>query len=208
MPAAHGGKRSPRVRANPQPDKKRQFRDVACELFAQFGYSSVGLDQIAERAGVSRAVLARSYRTKARLLRGIGDDWLASLFPDEVAAEELPIVVVNRLQAFSERTLASLRRDCPTARIILTGLAEPADEEESAIVHAMLGVAAERLTPIIHEGQQAGVIRRSLDSRQTAEDWLRFLLGAALMPLAEAAEGALPTRLIDTILHGVLKTDV
>jgi AcrR family transcriptional regulator len=208
MSEARDGNRTNKPGRPRRGDKKRHLLDVACQLFAQFGYASVGFEQIAESAGVTRAALARSFPDKPALLRAIGAEWLAPLFPVESAPEDSPIVAVNRLLDFSKRFVASLRANQPTARVILTGLTEPAEEEETAIVRGVLLAAVERLAPIIQEGQQSGVVRRGLGPAQAAGDWVRLLLGAVLLPGPEPTEGDLPTQLIETLLHGVLKTDV
>jgi len=82
------------------------------------------------------------------------------------------------------------------------------EEEETVILQNAVRQAVERLTPVIVDGQQSGVIRRDVDPRQAAGDWMRFLLGSALLPIPEPAEGDVPTAMIETLLHGVLKTDV
>jgi AcrR family transcriptional regulator len=187
---------------------KQRYLDAARNLFAEFGYSTVSFEQISESSGVSRAVLARSFRDKPAFLRAIAEEWLNSLFPEEIVADATPIDVVNRLLSFSKLFLGAVKKEEPAARIILSGLAEPSAIEESAIIDTTLQAAINRLVPIVLEGQQSGVIRREIDSRQAVIDWLRFLFGAALLPSPEAAEGDLPTQIIETLLHGVLKTDV
>jgi AcrR family transcriptional regulator len=188
--------------------KKRSYLDSARQLFAEFGYSGASLDQIAESAGVTRAMLARTYPDKPTLLRAIGEEWVESLFPEVVAADKTPIAVVNQMLAFSDRFFRSLRDDRQTAQIVLTGLAEEIEEEESTILHDILQAIIERLLPIIVEGQQSGVIRRDIDARNTAGDWVRFSLGAALLPFRKSVEGDAPMQFAETILHGILKTDV
>lgn len=207
MPAA-GGKRVDKKSSAQRGDKKRQFLDCARHLFAEFGYASVSLEQIAEKSGVSRAVLTRSFKNKAVCLEAIGMAWLESLFPADEVVDHSPINVVNQLLSFSDRFLCSLREDPETARIILTGLAEEIEDEERIILQAVLQAVIERLLPVILDGQQSGVIRRDIDPRQTAGDWLRFFLGAALLPLAEPKAGDVPTIMVETLLHGVVKTDV
>jgi AcrR family transcriptional regulator len=179
----------------------------AKQLFATFGYAATTFDQIVEAAGVTRSVLVKSFRDKSAFLRAIGEDWIAALFPINVDGEPAP-EVVQHLQAFTERFLRVMNDDRQTAGILLTGLAEPADPEEAAIVRDVLNTAVERLLPVVQEGQQAGVIRRDLDPLQTAGDWMRFLLGAALLPPPEPKEGEAQPPIAETLLHGVLKTDV
>jgi len=207
MPAGDGKRPSAKSRAG-RGATRRFFIDCARPLFADFGYASVSIEQIAEKAGVPRSKLTRAFADKADLLRAIGEEWLAGLFPETAAPDHTPIDVVNQLLGFSDRFARFLKVDTATARIIISGLAENVEDEEAVILHELLEQAIERLQPIIVEGQQSGVIRRDIDPRQTAGDWLRFFLGAALLPLGEVKEGDINTLPIETLLHGVLKTDV
>jgi len=208
MPTAGDGKRpSAKPRAG-RGEKRLHYVDCARHLFADFGYASVSIDQVAEKAGISRATLVRMFPDKTDLLRAIGIRWLDTLFPKEEAVEHTPIDVVNRLLGFTERFSASRRDDPATARIIVSGLAEEVEDEEAVILGEILEDAIDRLQPIIIEGQQSGVIRRDIDSRQSSADFLRFFLGSALLPFAELKEGDIPTLAIETLLHGLLKTDV
>ncbi len=197
MPSPKGKKPANR-KTRPRGAKKRHYFDCARKLFCQFSYAATSLEQIAEAAGVTRSVLARSFPTKAAFLQAVGDDWLEMLYPSELA-DDYPSDVIARLQGLTERFLAVFRNDPATAEIILSGLAEPIEEEESTILHAILNQAVEKMLPIIVEGQQAGVIRRGIDPQQTAADWMRFLLGAALLPLSEPKEGDAPTQIIENV---------
>ena len=210
MPSPKKRRKTAKLKAQPKRRgvKKRHYLDCARKLFCQFSYTATSFDQIAHAAGVTRSVLARFFPTKAAFLRAVGDDWLETLFPSELPEEHEPADAIGRLHGLTERFLAVLRYDPATAEIILSSLAEPIEEEESTILHAILAQAVEKMLPIIIEGQQAGVIRRDLDTQQTAADWMRFLLGAALLPLSEPKEGESPTQRIETLLHGVMKTDV
>jgi AcrR family transcriptional regulator len=189
-------------------EKKRFYLHQARRLFAEFGYSATSFEQIADASGVTRSVLVRSFRDKAAFLRGIGDDWLEALFPPPDPDDAIRLDVIAQLLAMTERFLAILQKDQQTARILLSGLAERVEEEESTILQAILQAAIDRFVPLFQEGQQSGVIRRGIDARLMASDWLRFLLGAALMPPTEAKEGETQPSFVETLLHGVLKTDV
>ncbi|MCE9532422.1 MAG: TetR/AcrR family transcriptional regulator [Planctomycetes bacterium] len=205
MPGSGSGKKP--VKRSAPSQKKKQYLDCARRLFAEFSYPAVGFDQIAESAGVSRSVLAKSFKDKPAFLRAIGEVWLESLFATETL-DPAASHIVNRLLSFTERFLDAMRSDQPTAQIILAGLAEPIQEEESIILQSIVRSAIDRLLPIILDGQNAGEIRRGIDPRETAADWMRFLLGSALLPRMVPHEGDPPTQIIETMLHGLLKTDV
>jgi len=188
--------------------KRRYYLDQARQLFARFGYSATSFEQIADAAGVSRSVLVKSFRDKAAFLQAIGAEWLEALFPPPSPDDSPTRDVLALLPAITERFLDSVGKNQQTARIVLTGLAEQIDEEESAILAGILNAMVDRLLPILQEGQQAGVIRRGIDAREMAGDWLRFMLGSALLPPGAPKEGEAQASIIETLLHGVLKTDV
>jgi AcrR family transcriptional regulator len=208
MPDSGERKKAGGPRRAERGSKKRSYLAAAKQLFAQFGYAAVTFDQIAEAAGAPRSTLAKSFPDKAALLRALGEEWLEALFATEAPSEGVMLDIVARLHAFSERFLRLFRDDPGTGGVLLAGLAEPGDAEESAIVHDLFRAAVERFAPVIQSGQQEGVIRRGPDPALTAADWLRFLLGAALLPPGELKEGETPAQVIETLLHGVLKTDV
>jgi AcrR family transcriptional regulator len=202
-----GGKRAGNQGRAARGERKHLYLSQAKQFFAEFGYAAATFDQIAEACGVTRSVLARSFRDKAAFLRALGGDWIEALFPPP-ADNEPAADVVHRLQEFTERFLGVMSADRQAAGVLLTGLAEPADPEEATIVREVVHEVVEKLMPIMQEGQQAGVIRRDLDPKETAANWMRFLLGAALLPPAEVKEGEAQPHIAETLLHGVLKTDV
>src|SRR6204780_2858883 len=57
----------PRGNRLPRPERRRQLRDAALELFVTRGYHAAAMDEIAERAGVSKPVLYQHFPGKLEL---------------------------------------------------------------------------------------------------------------------------------------------
>jgi AcrR family transcriptional regulator len=114
-------------------DRKRQLvRDeiarVAWELFDRVGYEAATVDDIAERAGISRRTFFRYYSSKEDVVVGTSDalaeDFLAAFrarpdgeAPIEAIRRALRPVVVDRVKDPAQgRAIMRLLRESPTLR--------------------------------------------------------------------------------------------
>jgi AcrR family transcriptional regulator len=79
----------PRRRLTPQ-QRRAELLGVAARLFAERPYDEVQMEEIADRAGVSRALLYRHFSSKravfAAIYRQAADDLVASVRPDRNAS--------------------------------------------------------------------------------------------------------------------------
>ena len=60
-------------------DTRAQLQSVALELFAQRGYDSTSLREIAGRLGITKAAVYYHFRTKDEILASLIEDFLAQL---------------------------------------------------------------------------------------------------------------------------------
>jgi AcrR family transcriptional regulator len=60
-------------------DTRTQLQSVALELFAEQGYDSTSLREIAERLGITKAAVYYHFRTKDEILASLIEDFLAQL---------------------------------------------------------------------------------------------------------------------------------
>lgn len=60
---------SPRRRLTPE-DRRAELLDFGTQLFGERHYDDVRMDEVAEQAGVSRALLYRYFPRQARVLHG------------------------------------------------------------------------------------------------------------------------------------------
>ena len=102
-----------------KPSARRRLLDAAAELFYAEGVQSVGIDRVIERAGVAKASLYHSFRSKDELVGAYlaerGESILGRM-DDRVAGYDTPR---ERLLAVFETQAASIRRasyhGCPFA---------------------------------------------------------------------------------------------
>lgn len=74
--------------------KRKKIADAARELFADFGYKSVSMDQIAQKAGVAKGTLYLYYKDKNDLLFKLAEELLDSfkLFIQSVEEKHLQLI--------------------------------------------------------------------------------------------------------------------
>jgi AcrR family transcriptional regulator len=63
----------PRSSRLPRPERRRQLLDAALEVFVSQGYHAAAMDEIAERAGVSKPVLYQHFPSKLELYLALLD---------------------------------------------------------------------------------------------------------------------------------------
>ena len=62
-------------------DRRREILDAALACFLQYGYAKTSLDDIAQRAGISRPLLYRKFKNKEDIFGACYDDVFESLAP-------------------------------------------------------------------------------------------------------------------------------
>lgn len=151
-------------------------------------------------------MLARSFKTKAALVRGIAEEFGKQVL---MIPEDVPEPTA-KLNAFVESFRNEMRLPASPSRVLLRLLAEAPAEVVPAINDA-LEPGLTNLAGLIQTGQHAGVFHRSLDPRHTAWELLRSLFGLALLDGLEPApitDPEHPPAALECLLQGLLKTDV
>jgi AcrR family transcriptional regulator len=198
----------------PKGDRRRKLLAAAKRLFAERGYAATSLDDIAAAAGVSPALLTRSFADKPAFLRAVGEDLIRTAFAPAEEPEEGRPDPLAQLHQLGERVLTAARDPARLeARAVLRVLAESEElpAEVSGVLFESLAEGVGAVAGVIQAGQQAGVFRRSLDPGAAGWELLRALLGSLLLePLAGRfpPEADSPGASLDCFLHGILKTDV
>lgn len=152
----------------PAPERRQQLLDVACEMFAERGFHSTSMDDIALTAGVTKPVLYQHFPSKRalylELLDRIGNDLLRAITAATQRATTGRARVEQGFQAYfqfvtdnrSEFRLlfgASVRNDAEFAEIVdhvieqvavaVTTLIdiEGSSTHRSVLAHALVGIA-------------------------------------------------------------------
>jgi AcrR family transcriptional regulator len=75
-----------------KPLKQTQIVDTATELFSRFGARRVSIEELCQRAGVSKVTFYKYFKNKADLIRHIRDEMIEISFSrfDEISRMEIP----------------------------------------------------------------------------------------------------------------------
>ncbi len=95
------------------------IRDAAARLFADAGYASTSVADIAAACGVSKALLYHYYRDKEHLLFDIAESYVErlQLIVDDVAAERLPAAA--QLRRLIARFMAEYEHSTARHRVLV-----------------------------------------------------------------------------------------
>ncbi|HEY1375241.1 MAG TPA: TetR/AcrR family transcriptional regulator [Gemmataceae bacterium] len=187
-------------------ERKRQLLAQAKAVVAEEGFGALTPDRLAVAAGVTPGRLARHFPDRTALVRAVLNDLRADTFPTPEPTAPDP---AGELQALLDGYLAAACEPTVGFRVLLRALIELDDADYRAELHAVLLECTEPLVRLLQAGQQSGVFRRSLDAQVAAWELLQAVLGYALIgPRDVPAADAEPAPPFDTLLHGLLKTDV
>ena len=152
----------------------------AKELFVTHGYQNTTTEKIAEAAGVSEPVLYRHFANKKGLFLEVLEEIRAATLTrwrTETAGLTDPLA---KLHAIADMYLGTTREQAREFRIMHRTLVETDDAEIMALLRSFYLDSEGLLAEIIHEGQQTGVFRRSLDPRVGTWELIRTALGYTL----------------------------
>jgi AcrR family transcriptional regulator len=194
---------------NTKGERRRVVLDHAVELFARQGYAATTLEEIAQASSLAPSVLARVFKDKPAIVRGLVEDMFSRLSADPDAAPANPDWP-DKLQALFHSFRADGRSQTSPARVLIKILTEGDSEARGAIAEGM-STTIQPMVELVRGGQLAGVFRRTLDPERAAWEILRALFGLALLDRVEPASPVDPEHPsigIECLLHGLLKTDV
>lgn len=112
-------RRLPRAARTAAPIRAEMIRAAAAELFAERGYASASIAELAAACGISKALMYHYYRDKEHLLSDIADSYIERLqtIVGEVAAEELPPAA--HLRRLIERFMAEYQHSAARHRVLV-----------------------------------------------------------------------------------------
>ncbi|MDY0308238.1 MAG: TetR/AcrR family transcriptional regulator [Castellaniella sp.] len=85
--------------------RRARILDAARWCFLNFGFARTSLSDIAQRAGISRTLLYRSFKNKEDLFMQVFEDWMLSRLPLAMDAVQAPGAQGKRLFAVCQRVL-------------------------------------------------------------------------------------------------------
>jgi len=108
----------------PSGDRRSQILAAALEVFAERGFHGARTRELAERAGVSEALLFRHFPTKTALIRAIFDSVGFRQRIREMEAESERVPPRDALVALAASLLTSLRERPDLFRVVFFGVLE------------------------------------------------------------------------------------
>lgn len=145
-----------------QDTRERIFR-AAAQLFAQHGYAAVAMRQIAAAAGVSKPMLYYYFQSKQGLLEALLDAALDNMHRAMDGILAGPGSIEDRLRQITRMRFGFAREHPEVVKIYLDVLDDPGRRDMVArhFDRAVRGMG--RVTGLIVQGQQDGLVRSGLD---------------------------------------------
>lgn len=187
-------------RSGQVPGKRERSRahiiEAARSLFAEHGFESVSMDDVASAAGVSRTTVFNHFPTKQALLEGVTERILeryGQLLAQSLRSTETTVVDrVQRLFGDMGRGVASesrLHRAVfrEISRVMLT-------PGEPSRAFAARREAIQRLTHLMTQGQAAGELRTDVTAQHLASAFDSLVFGTVTFWMMEPSD-PLPARM-------------
>ncbi len=163
--------------------------DAAERLFAQRGYSGVGLSEVAEAAGLGKSSLFHHFETKARLYAAVAARILRSIEEHLVRSLAKGGDPVVRLERWLDELIDLLAANPTYARVLLRSLFEddelPGDLPEELEAQRVLDDVFGSVGALLREGMSAGLFRAA-----HVQHLLMTLVGITVFPFASGEFGA------------------
>jgi len=139
--------------------------EVAEQLFADRGFDAVSINDIAQRAGVSKANIFHHFKSKEGLymavLKAACEHSARALDEVESALTDGPKA---RLESFFSRHLQALLAHPRSARLIQRELLENGSERGKQLAEEVFSGHFSRLVGLVREGQEQGLLHRDFDA--------------------------------------------
>jgi len=160
---------------------KRAFFDAAMDLFREKGFDGTSVDEIAERAGFSRATFFNHFGSKPGVLRYYGHRLQARVerLVAQADASEAPLELVRRiLFAMAEEAEAN-REDLKLVH--LYSLPDPDYQKGPTAARQRVW---DILTNLLEQAQRSRQIRRDIPARELALHILSLHMSTVLVIVA------------------------
>ena len=182
------------TRRLPADDRREQILEVAHSLFSASSFCQVGTADMAKAAGISEPALYRYFTSKKELflatLRSAGSELLKRW---QGIADEYSSDPIEALKVISRDYFAHLEQETASMRLHAHAVCELDDDAtREALGENFLGFA-HFISGIIEDGKRQGVIRKQVNARFTAWQFLGIGWVADITHLV-GIEGEMDTR--------------
>ena len=143
-------------------EKRRQILDAAVRTFAEKGYHSTRVGDIAEEAGVAYGLVYHYFASKEDVLETIFRDTWTELLAAIRDVEESELPAAEQLRQVSAILLRSWRRQPDLVRVLVREVARSPGVQQRV---DEIGAVFDALERIVVRGQRGGEFREDLDPR-------------------------------------------
>jgi AcrR family transcriptional regulator len=152
-------------RATAAEEKRRLILDAAVRVFAEKGFHTSRVGDIAEEAGIAHGLLYHYFSSKDEVLETVFRDHWNRVLDRVHEAESVEGSAVDRLRAIARALFASWLDEPDVVRVVIREIARTAEVEEH-VGELVKPVGAIRR--VIEAGQATGEFRRDLDAELAA----------------------------------------
>ncbi|MEW6336862.1 MAG: TetR/AcrR family transcriptional regulator [Acidobacteriota bacterium] len=146
------------LESQPPSSPRSRILDAAAQAFAEHGFEGAGVDDIARRAGVNKAMLYYHVGDKAALYAAVTTDYLGQVkqaIESQLRRADTP---VERLRAMQRGFLAVFEARPEFPRLMLREIASGGTHLPAEALAGMAGVMALTRT-VVERGQSEGAFR-------------------------------------------------
>jgi TetR/AcrR family transcriptional regulator, fatty acid metabolism regulator protein len=151
-----------------QAERRRQILQAAVRTFADKGYHTARVSDIAKEAGVAYGLVYHYYESKEALLEAIFKETWGAMLDTVRSVEQLDEPARERVRKVSEIVLRTWKRDPDLVRVLVREVTRSAQVQDET---QEIELAHQALQRIVEHGQESGEFRADLDARLTATIW-------------------------------------
>jgi TetR/AcrR family transcriptional regulator, fatty acid metabolism regulator protein len=153
------------ARADRQADRRRQILAAAVKVFAEKGFHTSRVSDIAEEAGIAYGLVYHYFKSKEELLETIFRSTWTEMLARVREVESAGVPATEAVRQVTALLLRTWRRDPDLVRVLVREVTrnQHVQQELEEITAAM-----EALEGIVRRGQESGEFRDELDPRLAA----------------------------------------
>jgi AcrR family transcriptional regulator len=153
------------ARADRQADRRRQILAAAVKVFAEKGFHSSRVGDVAEEAGIAYGLVYHYFQSKEDLLETIFRTTWTEMLARVREVEAARVPASEAVRQVTALLLRTWRRDPDLVRVLVREVTrnQHVQQEIEEITEAM-----ETLEGIIRRGQESGEFRQELDAKLSA----------------------------------------
>ncbi len=194
------------ARENRSNDKRGRILDAAIKVFAERGFHTATVAEIARAAGVADGTIYLYFKGKDDLLLRLFDEKMTELVAEARAEVAQQRTAPDRLRRFIQLHLALVERNPELASVLIVELRQSAQFLKAADRNK-LAAYVEVIAEVVRDGQESGELDRSISPGTVKRAIFGALDELALAWLLSGRRTALKrtaTEVADWLVRGLL----